>query len=35
MLAQLDVKEGQLDFYMIGDVQGTEPLRFKKSAVNP
>ena len=30
MLAQLDVKGSTMDFYMLGDVQGTEPLHFVK-----
>lgn len=30
MTAQVTLKDGQLDFYMLGDTQGAEPLHFKK-----
>lgn len=30
MLAQLDVKGNEMDFYMLGDTQGNEPLHFAK-----
>ena len=31
MLAQLVLKNGNLDFYMLGDTQGQEPLAFSRS----
>jgi tetratricopeptide (TPR) repeat protein len=31
MLAQIDMKDNQLDFYMLGDMQGAEPLHFVKA----
>jgi hypothetical protein len=30
MLAQVLFKDGKLDFYMIGDTEGTPPLEFTK-----
>ena len=30
MLAQVLFKDGKLDFYMIGDTEGTPPLKFTK-----
>jgi hypothetical protein len=31
MLAQILLKGGQLDFYMLGDTQGSAPLKFSKA----
>ena len=30
MLAQLDVKGDKMDFYMLGDSQGSTPLKFTR-----